>query len=170
VAPPGVPGAAWRHPSRRQAWLAGAARTVHDPGMAQPRETRRIAKPVKRAPKVVAARARAYGGPSHWPTTQANRGSKQGATPRAQRAVPRVAVPSEHHARHGWRPVGSWRPNHVARNALPAVNAQERASTMPSLYRAKTVACGVVKWGKCVWRMVGHAGTRGGKTSGSSLG
>src|SRR5262245_22245675 len=32
---------------------------------------------------------------------------------------------------------------------------------MPRLHRAKTVACGLVKWGKCVWIMVVHSVTRG---------
>src|SRR5262245_38185606 len=32
---------------------------------------------------------------------------------------------------------------------------------MPRLHRAKTVACGLLKWGKCVWIMVVHSVTRG---------
>jgi hypothetical protein len=49
----------------------------------------------------------------------------------------------------------------VATNALTAVNAQERANTIPRLHKAKTVACGLVKWGKRVWIIVVHAVTRG---------
>src|SRR5882724_4336855 len=150
-----------RNHSRRQACLAVAGRTVQATGMAQPRYTTLSAKTVKRAPKVVASRARANCVPSHWPTTQANSGSKQGSTTSAQRAVPRLAVASEHNARNCWRTVGSLRPSHVARNALTAVHAQERASTIPRLHSAKTVACGLVKGGKCVWIMVVHSVTRG---------
>src|SRR5215813_2603512 len=51
--------------------------------------------------------------------------------------------------------------SHVARNALTAVNAQERANTMPRLHRARTVACGLVKWGKWARIMVVHSVTRG---------
>src|SRR5262245_41106352 len=32
---------------------------------------------------------------------------------------------------------------------------------MPRLHRAKTVACGLLKWGKCVWIIVVHSVTRG---------
>src|SRR4030095_11460275 len=32
---------------------------------------------------------------------------------------------------------------------------------MPRLHRAKTVACGLLKWGKCVWIMGVHSVTRG---------
>src|SRR4029450_10915721 len=70
-------------------------------------------------------------------------------------------LPSQHSRRNCWRTAGSLRPSHVARNALTAVSAQERASTMPRLHRAKTVACGLLKWGKCVWIMVVHSVTRG---------
>jgi hypothetical protein len=49
----------------------------------------------------------------------------------------------------------------VARNALTAVNAQERAITIPRLHKAKTVACGLVKEGKRVWIIVVHSVTRG---------
>jgi hypothetical protein len=52
------------------------------------------------------------------------------------------------------------RPSQVARNALTAVNAQERASTMPRLHRAKTVACGLLKWGKWIWMIMVHSVTR----------
>src|SRR5215813_2330728 len=51
--------------------------------------------------------------------------------------------------------------SHVARNLLTAVNAQERANTMPRLHRARTVACGLVKWGKWARIMVVHSVTRG---------
>src|SRR5207244_13425479 len=53
------------------------------------------------------------------------------------------------------------RPSHVARKALTAVNAQERARTIPRLHRAKTVACGLLKWGKWVWMIMVHSVTRG---------
>src|SRR4029450_6891494 len=66
-----------------------------------------------------------------------------------------------HNSRNCWRTAGSLRPSQVARKALTAVNAQERASTMPRLHRAKTVACGLLKWGKCVWIIVVHSVTRG---------
>src|SRR5262249_35175735 len=129
-----------------------------------------MAKTVKRAPKVVASRARANCVPSHWPTTQANSGSKQGSTTSAQRAVPRLAVASEHNSRNCWRTVGSLRPSHVARNALTAVNAQERARPIPRLHRAKTVACGLVKWGRWAWMIVVHSVTRGWQDIGILLG
>src|SRR4029453_10632529 len=58
----------------------------------------------------------------------------------------------------------------VARKALTAVNAQERASTMPRLHRAKTVACGLVKWEKWAWVIVGHSVTRGWQDIGILLG
>src|SRR5262249_40462808 len=51
--------------------------------------------------------------------------------------------------------------SHAARNALTAVNAQERANTIPRLHKAKTVACGLVKCGKRGWRIAGHSITRG---------
>src|SRR5262249_36046837 len=49
----------------------------------------------------------------------------------------------------------------MARNALTAVNAQERANTIPRLHKAKTVACGLVKEGKRVWSIVAHSVTQG---------
>src|SRR6266446_9277635 len=49
----------------------------------------------------------------------------------------------------------------MARNALTAVSAQERARTIPRLHKASTVACGLVKWGKWVWIVVVHSVTRG---------
>src|SRR5712664_3079932 len=49
----------------------------------------------------------------------------------------------------------------MARNALTAVSAQERARTIPRLHRASTVAWGLVKWGKWVWIVVVHSVTRG---------
>src|SRR6266446_5521830 len=150
-----------RNHSRRQACLAVAGRTVQATGMAQPRYTTRSAKTVKRVPKVVASRARANGVPSHWATTQASQGTKQGSTGSAQRAVPRLAVASEQNARNCWRTGGSLRCNHVARNALTAVNAQERARTMPRLHSASTVAWGLLKWGRWVWMVSVHSVTRG---------
>src|SRR4029077_18725730 len=45
--------------------------------------------------------------------------------------------------------------------ALTAVNAQERANTIPRLHKAKTVACGFVKWGKRACIIVVHSVTRG---------
>src|SRR5712691_5121060 len=150
-----------RNHSRRQACLAVAGRTVQATGMAQPRYTTLSAKTVKRVPKVVASRAKANGVPSHWATTQASQGTKQGSTGSAQRAVPRLAVASEQNSRNCWRTVGSLRCSQVAKNALTAVNAQERASTIPRLQRAKTVACGLLKWGKCAWMVSVHSVTRG---------
>src|SRR5207249_11295286 len=32
---------------------------------------------------------------------------------------------------------------------------------MPRLHRAKTVACGVLKWGMCAWMVIVHSVTRG---------
>src|SRR6266542_4225907 len=107
-----------------------------------------MARTVKRVPKVVASRAKANWVPSHCSTTQAKSGTKQGSTARAQRVVPRLAVASEQNSRNCWRTVGSLRFSHVAKNALTAVNAQERASTIPRLHRAKTVACGLLTCGK----------------------
>src|SRR6267143_1895952 len=150
-----------RNHSRRQACLAVAGRTVQATGMAQPRSTTLSAKTVKRVPKVVASRARANGVPSHWATTQASQGTKQGSTGSAQRAVPRLAVASEQNARNCWRTGGSLRCNHVARNALTAVNAPERARTMPRLHSASTVAWGLLKWGRWVWMVSVHSITRG---------
>src|SRR5712691_6546128 len=49
----------------------------------------------------------------------------------------------------------------MARNALTAVSAQERARTIPRLHRASTVAWGLVRWGKWVWIVVVHSVTRG---------
>src|SRR5262249_38709616 len=49
----------------------------------------------------------------------------------------------------------------MARNTMTAVNAQERANTIPRLHRAKTVACDLVKWGKWARSMVVHSVTRG---------
>src|SRR5215813_6932089 len=49
----------------------------------------------------------------------------------------------------------------MARNALTAVSAQERARTIPRLHKASTVAWGLVKWGKWVWIVVVHSVTRG---------
>src|SRR6185503_10783891 len=46
-------------------------------------------------------------------------------------------------------------------NTLTAVNAQERARTMPRLHRAKTVVCGLLKWGMCAWMVSIHSVTRG---------
>src|SRR5256886_14099487 len=66
--------------------------------------------------------------------------------------------------------VFSLRPSHVARKALTAVNAQERASTIPRLHRAKTVACGLLKWGKWAWIIVVHSVTRGRQDIGILLG
>src|SRR2546430_1032494 len=51
-----------------------------------------------------------------------------------------------------------------------AVNAQERARTIPRLPRAKTVACGLVKWGRGAWMIVVHSVTRGGQDIGILLG
>src|SRR4029450_10173842 len=75
-----------------------------------------------------------------------------------------------HNSRNCWRTASSLRCSHVARNALTAVNAQERASTIPRLPRAKTVACGLLKWGRRVWMMVVHAVTRGWQDIGILLG
>src|SRR5439155_4306474 len=58
----------------------------------------------------------------------------------------------------------------MARNTLTAVKAQERANTIPRLHRAKTVACGLVKWGKWVWMIVVHSVTRGWQDIGVLLG
>src|SRR6266481_5768913 len=91
----------------------------------------------------------------------ASQGTKQGSTGSAQRAVPRLAVASEQNARNCWRTGGSLRCNHVARNALTAVNAQERARTMPRLHSASTVAWGLLKWGRWVWMVSVHSITRG---------
>jgi len=150
--------------------VAVAAKTVQATGMAQPRYTTLSAKTVKRVPNVVASRARANCVPSHWSTTQANSGTKQGSTASARRVVPRLAVASEQTSRNCWRTAGSLRPSHVARKALTAVNAQERASTIPRLHRAKTVACGLLKWGKWVWMIMVHAVTRGWQDIGILLG
>jgi hypothetical protein len=35
-----------------------------------------------------------------------------------------------------------------AKTALTALTAQERASTIPTLHKANTVAWGLLKWGK----------------------
>src|SRR4030095_3350776 len=113
-----------------------------------------MARTVKRVPKVVASRARANWVPSHCCTTQPSSGTKQGSTASAHREGPRLAAASEHNARNCWYTAGSLRPSQVARKALTAVNAQERASTMPRLHRAKTVACGLVKWDKWAWMIV----------------
>src|ERR671923_789060 len=129
-----------------------------------------MAKTGKRVPQGVAARARAKCVPSHCSTTQPSSGPQQGSTVSAHRAGPRVAAAASHHSRNCWRPVGSWRPSHVARNALTAGNAQERASPSPRLHRAKTGACGLLKWGKWAWRIVVHAVTRGWQDIRSLLG
>ena len=64
----------------------------------------------------------------------------------------------------------SLRPRHDARNTVTAVNAQERASTIPRLHRAKTVACGLLKWGKWAWMIMVHSVTRGWQDIGILLG
>src|SRR5438132_11643623 len=58
----------------------------------------------------------------------------------------------------------------MARNALTAVNAQQRANTIPRLPRAKTGAWGFVKGGKWVWIIVVHSVTRGWQAIGILLG
>jgi len=58
----------------------------------------------------------------------------------------------------------------VAKNTLTAVNAQERANTIPRLHRAKTVAWGLVNWGKWVRIIVVHSVTRGWPDIGVLLG
>src|SRR2546426_8538004 len=39
---------------------------------------------------------------------------------------------------------------------LTAVSAHERASTIPKLHRANTMAWGLLKWGRCVVRVRSH--------------
>jgi len=129
-----------------------------------------MAKTVKRVPKVVASRARANGVPSHRSPTQVNSGTQQSAPVLVPQCPPRLAVASEQHVRHCWRTAGSLRPSHVARNVLTAVSAQERANTIPKLHKAKTVTCGLVKWGRRVWMMLRHAVTRGWQDIGILLG
>src|SRR5205807_8976436 len=58
----------------------------------------------------------------------------------------------------------------MARNALTAVNAQQRANTIPRLPRAQTGAWGFVKGGKWVWIIVVHSVTRGWQAIGILLG
>src|SRR5438445_2479510 len=58
----------------------------------------------------------------------------------------------------------------MARNALTAVNAQQRANTIPRLPRAKTGAWGFVKGGKWVWIIVVHSVARGWQAIGILLG
>src|SRR5438309_6316906 len=58
----------------------------------------------------------------------------------------------------------------MARNALTAVNAQQRANTIPRLPRAQTGAWGFVKGGKWVWIIVVHSVARGWQAIGILLG
>jgi hypothetical protein len=74
--------------------VAVAGSTVHATGMAQPRYTTLIANTGQRVPNMVASRTRANGVPSPWSTTQAQSGTKQDSTARAQRGGPRWAVAS----------------------------------------------------------------------------
>ena len=62
---------------------------------------------------------------------------------------PRLAGASSYHSRNRWRIVASCRFQTAATMALTAVREHERASTMPRLHRANTVAWGLLNWGKC---------------------
>lgn len=72
----------------------------------------------------------------------------------AQRLAPRVRLASSHPARRCWRPVCSWRS--VASRLLTAGRAHERASTMPKLHRANTVAWGLLQCDRCCMIVVSH--------------
>jgi hypothetical protein len=39
---------------------------------------------------------------------------------------------------------------------LTALSAHDRAKTIPKLHKAKTLACGLLKWGMCVVTTVVH--------------
>jgi hypothetical protein len=128
--------------------------------MAPPRSTTLIANTVKRVPRVVASRAKASWVPCQPRSPQPSSGPQSSSTARAWRRAPRLAGASSHHSRHGCRTVLSWRRNHMARKAVTAVKAQERASTIPKLHKANTVACGLLNTGKCILIIAVHSTIR----------
>lgn len=141
----------WRrlpNPSRRQPCFSPAGNTVPATGLAQPRERPRITRTTKRGPKVVASKARASG----WPSPPLRPPAHSGATPlwpcRSWRGCPRLALAASPNSRTCWRTVVALRSRPPAKNRLPALRAQARARTIPTLHNANPVACGLLKWGK----------------------
>src|SRR5438132_4907868 len=115
-----------------------------------------MANTTNRAPNAVASMASASCVPCHQLTTQPNKGAKHVSTRKAWRVVPRLRGTSSYHSRSCWRTVCSLRRMPVANRWLTALKAHERASTIPKLHRAKTVAWGLLKWDRCCMIVVSH--------------
>ncbi len=142
--------------SVRQPCLSPARSTVQATGMAQPRYTTLIASTTNRSPSVVASRASANCLPAYPSSTQRSSGAKQVRTTTSCRLVPRLSVASYRNSRSCWRTVWSLRCSHPAHSPLTAVSAQERATTIPRLHMANTVACDRLKCGSWVCTTAVH--------------
>src|SRR5947209_1746389 len=131
--------------------------------MAQPHTTTLTHSTVKRCPSEVASSARASSRDcsGHQASTQRNKGAKQRSTSTWRRCVPALSCAGKYHSRKRWRSVRSDWPNSSDSITLTWLNPQLRLSTMPRLHRAKTPACGRLRWGRYLDTVAFHCDTRG---------
>ena len=104
----------------------------------------------------MAARARASGVPCPPLTTHPRRGAQPVSTPSAGRWAPRLRGTSSYPSRRGWRTVCSLRCLPAASRSLTAVRAHARASTLPQLHSANTVAWGWLTWDRGGLNVIRH--------------
>ena len=109
-----------------------------------------MARTTTRCPKGVASTASATWCPSPQLKPHANKGAKHVSTFTSWRFGPPLAAASEQNSRNCWRTVWGLRSSPWATTSLTALRAQERASPLPPLPNAKTVAWDLLTWGNWV--------------------